>query len=163
MRIIQNQSHSVCRRLHLLCPATMLWHNLAATAESCRVRLPRRHTLLIMPWLPHANGRSIGLHLVDIPSFNPQRLALHDGLLNDSRLLDDNGLSLNHDRLSDDRRRGDDALARLQVPRRIPARHGRRTRREALYGTAARDPWGNTEIQRISPPRTVGVITNRRF
>ena len=64
-----------------------------------------------MSWLPDAHGRSVRLHLVNIPPFNPHGLALHDGLLNDRRRLNhdrlgDHGGLLNHDRLGHYCRRG---------------------------------------------------------
>ena len=40
---------------------------------------------------------------------------------------------------------------------------GHQPRLATLYGTATRDPWGTTGIQRISPPRTLGMIAKRRF
>lgn len=58
-----------------------------------------------MSRLPDADCRSVCLHLVNITSFDPNRLPLHDGLLNNRRLLDDHGL-LDNRRRRHDRRSG---------------------------------------------------------
>ena len=57
-----------------------------------------------MPRLLDAHGLAIRLHLVDISPFDPNGLALHDGLLNNDRLSNHSGL-LKNDRLGHDRRR----------------------------------------------------------
>ena len=64
-----------------------------------------------MSRLPDAHGRSVRLNLIDIASFNPDRLTLDDGLLDDRRLLNNDRLGdygglLNHNRLGHDCRRG---------------------------------------------------------
>ena len=51
-----------------------------------------------MSGLPDSDCRAVGLYLIDIPPFNPNRLALDDGLLDDCRLLNHDRLP-NHDRL----------------------------------------------------------------
>ena len=83
------------------CPSPRLLH--PETSRSQIPRLSRRLLnedclLLVMSGLPDAHGRAVRLHLVDIPSLNPDVLRLLD------RLLHDHGLLLNHDRLLDDRR-----------------------------------------------------------
>ena len=45
------------------------------------------------------------MYLIDIPPFNPNRLTLDDGLLDDCRLLNHDRLLLHDDRLLNDRRR----------------------------------------------------------
>ena len=42
-----------------------------------------------MSGLPDADGRAVRLNLVNVATFNPNRLTLHNGLLNDHRLLHD--------------------------------------------------------------------------
>ena len=58
-----------------------------------------------MSGLPDSDCRAVGLYLIDVAAFNPDRLALHDGLLNDRRLLNHDRLLLHDDRLLNDRRR----------------------------------------------------------
>ena len=58
-----------------------------------------------MSRLPDSDCRAVGLYLIDIPAFNPNRLALDDGLLDDCRLLNHDRLLLHDDRLLNDRRR----------------------------------------------------------
>ena len=61
-----------------------------------------------MSGLPDSDCRAVGLYLIDIPPFNPNRLTLDDGLLDDCRLLNDWLLDdhrlLHNDRLLNDRR-----------------------------------------------------------
>ena len=45
-----------------------------------------------MPRLPDAHGRSVRLNLIDVAPFNPHRLTLDDGLLDDRRLLNNDRL-----------------------------------------------------------------------
>ena len=45
------------------------------------------------------------MNLIDIAAFNPHRLALHDGLLHNRRLLNHDRLLLHDDWLLNDRRR----------------------------------------------------------
>ena len=82
---------------------------------------------LVMPWLPDAHGRSVRLNLIDVASFNPNRLTLHNGLLNDRRLLNNDWLSdygglPNHNRLGHDCRRGlnHDRLGVIRTRQRRP-------------------------------------------
>ena len=61
-----------------------------------------------MSGLPDSDCRAVGLYLIDIPPFNPNRLTLDDGLLDDCRLLDDRLLDdhrlLHNNRLLNNRR-----------------------------------------------------------
>ena len=83
--------------------------------------------LLVMSRLPDAHGRSVRLNLIDVASFNPDRLTLHNGLLDNRRLLNndrlgDNGGLLNHNRLGHDCRRGlnHDRLGVIRTRQRRP-------------------------------------------
>ena len=69
------------------------------------------HQSLIMSGLPDSDSRAVCLYLIDVTTSDPDWLALHDRLLNDSRLLNDDRLGhncglLNHDRLGHNCRRG---------------------------------------------------------
>ena len=61
-----------------------------------------------MSGLPDSDCRAVGLYLIDVAAFNPDRLALDDGLLDDCRLLNDWLLDdhrlLHNDRLLNNRR-----------------------------------------------------------
>ena len=80
-----------------------------------------------MSRLPDAHGRSVRLNLIDVAPFNPDRLTLHNGLLDDGRLLNNDWLSdygglLNHNRLGHDSRRGlnHDRLGVIRTRQRRP-------------------------------------------
>ena len=66
-----------------------------------------------MSGLPDSDCRAVGLYLIDIPPFNPNRLALDDGLLDDCRLLNHDRLLLHDDRLLNDRRRRHNSRSRF--------------------------------------------------
>ena len=121
--------------------------------------------LLVMSRLPDTHGRSVRLNLIDVASFNPDRLTLHNGNsrsvsvdsrrpLNDRRLLNNDRLSdygglLNHNRLSHDCRRGlnHDRLGVIRTRQRRP-------------DNAANHPANKSrpEVATAAPPATAVIV-----
>ena len=103
---------------------------------------------LVMSRLPDSDRRTVRLYLINIPPFNPNRQALHNGLRNHNRLGDHSGL-LNHDRLGHDSRRGlnHDRLGVIRTRQRRP-------------DYAANHPSGEfwPEVTSSRPPVTAAVM-----
>jgi len=107
-----------------------------------------------MPGVPDADGRAIGLNLIDVLSLDPDALHLHGSLLGDDRLLRDRLL------LHDDRLLNDDRLLYDDRGRNDRRRRLKRRMRQRMNGKPADDTADEArpEIASSAAPPAAGMM-----